>query len=324
MKHICSFLFTVALWSILALASFNARAGSYPVPLPPGFSLVANHLVPAPIQTLLGPPGVPAIADMQALFQLTSPYPPSGGSIFINDGAGWLDNINANPAVYTIANGEGMWLFNPLASTVNASFIGPLNLSVTPLPLVPGWHMAGRQTIGPGTFESSFGRSPRDYNFVHVYRWDSATQNYVPTIYQFAQSLIPANRKWSPSAPILNVGEAGWFRLSNNSPSFNFNPQYPPNPVDFTITGVTPANGSQIASPVALSVTGTGLVNGDQVRLRRMGAGVQPQTPWTAGVADPEGFILTASMVVSGLPQGYYKVMVRKPPTGTPDRKSVV
>jgi len=310
MKHICSFLLPVWLWSILALASFSNRAASYPVTLQPGFNLVANHLAPASIQTLLG--SMPA--DTQAYFQLTSPYAFTGGSIFINDGAGWFDTITGDPAVYTIANGEGMWLFNPSASQLNVNFVGPANPFVTPFnPAVPGWHMAGRQTIGPGTFESSFGRSPRDYNFVHVYRWDSAAQNYVPTLYQFAQSANSLNRKWSPSAPILNVGEAGWFRLGNNSPSFGGNPQFAPNPVNFTITGVTPANGSQIASPVALSVTGTGLVNGDQVRLRRMGPGVQPQTSWTAGVADPEGFILTASMVVSGLPQGYYKVMVRKP-----------
>ena len=38
-------------------------------------------------------------------------------------------------------------------------------------PTAPSWQMSGRQNIGEGTFESTFGRSPRDYDFVHLYRW---------------------------------------------------------------------------------------------------------------------------------------------------------
>lgn len=303
----------VALCTLLVLLSASSRVTAYPVTLPPGFSLIANHLAPLPIQSW---PGVMPV-ESQVIFDLTSPYPPmTSPDHYIYDGTDWLDINTANPSVFVVPNGEGAWFFNPTATPISANFTGPLNGSIVQFnPGVPGWHMAGRQTIDEGTFESSFGRSPRDYNFVHVYRWNPATQTYLATVHQFGQAGNPLNRKWSPSAPILNVGEAGWFRLGGISPSSPNLQYFVPGP-NFTITGITPAKNAPPNNTVSLRVTGTGLQNGDEIRLRRM----QPpfaQTAWTPGAIDSGGYILSATMNISMLTKGYYQVRVRKP-SGTP------
>ncbi|HKX62417.1 MAG TPA: hypothetical protein VJS65_11240, partial [Verrucomicrobiae bacterium] len=288
----------------------SSRAASYTVNLPVGFTAVANHLAPGSIQTLLGPPSWPQVLEMKADF-LTSPYLPSES--FINDGTLWLDE-NATPAVKTIGTGEGMFIYNPGPGPlpITGTISGPASAGISQLnPTAPGWHMRGRQNIGPGTFESVFGRSPVDYAFVHGQRW--VNNNYV--LYQFVNSPNPSNRKWSPAAPILEVGEAMWFQLGvSTGPA---NPHYfAPNPVNFTLSGVTPTYGQTLATPTNVSVTGSGFAPGDQIRLRKMGGG--PQTPWVTGVADPDGYILTSSFNLGPLSAGYYAVDVRKPPGGTP------
>ena len=280
-------------WLLALLLGFPAllsssRAASYTVNLPVGFTAVANHLAPGSIQTVLGPPSWPQVLEMQALFQ-TSPYLPADS--YINDGTLWLDADDAMPAVKTIGTGEGMFIYNPGPGPlpITGTISGPASAGVAQLnPTAPGWHMRGRQNIGPGTFESVFGRSPVDYAFVHGQRW--VNNNYV--LYQFVNSPNPSNRKWSPAAPILDVGEAMWFQLgASTGPA---NPHYfAPNPVNFTLSGVAPTQGQPLASPMNVSVTGSGFAPGDQIRLRKMGGG--PQTPWVAGVADPDGYILTSS-----------------------------
>jgi hypothetical protein len=296
----------IALISFLPLLT---RAATYTVTLPPGFTILANHLAPAGIQTFLGAP-FPQVFDMQAVFP-SVPYGPGPTAAFVNDSTMWLEAETGNPATQIIGNGDAMFIYNPTLSPIAATLSGPLTAGIVPLnPAVPGWHLRGRQNIGPGTFESTFGRSPRDYQFVHAYRF--IANNYV--LYQFANSANPANRRWSPSAPILDVGEGIWYRLGPSTGPAN--PQYfAPDPVNFTITGVSPASGNSVNSPISIQVTGSGLATGDQIRLRPMMPG--PQTAWTAGVADPDGYVLTASMNVGSLAKGYYRVDVRKPP-GTP------
>jgi hypothetical protein len=289
---------------LITLAPFAVRASTYPVNLQPGWTPVANHLSAGSIQSVLGAP-FPQVMDMQAVFLLS---PNNIWDPYYNDGSMWYDN-NLNPAVYSVGNGEGAFIFNPGVTPIAATISGLPTAGIVPLNVAPGWHLRGRQDIGPGTFESIFGRSPRDYAFVHGYRF--VNNVYVP--FQFANSPNPANRRWSPSAPILNIGEAMVFQLgASTGPA---NPQYfAPNPVNFTITGVTPA--TSVNNTFTLSVTGTGLANGDEIKLQRMGGG--PQTPWVSGTADPEGYILTATMTLNVPSKSYYRVLVRKPPGGTP------
>ena len=89
---------------------------------------------------------------------------------FMHDGSEWLECFSFNPAIKTIANGEVMFIFNPDATAHYSLVTGPANPGFTQLNLQPGFHMRGRWKIGSGIFESTIGRSPKDYDSIHVYR----------------------------------------------------------------------------------------------------------------------------------------------------------
>jgi hypothetical protein len=293
---------------LLTLAVFSSTASQYSITFPPGFSTLANHVAAADIQTLLGPP-FPQVLEMQAVFPLT-PY--AAGDLFLNDGGMWITQ-DANPAVYNIPNGKGMFIFNPTVSPIPAIVSGPANPGVVQLsPNAPGWYLGGRQNIGRSTFESTVGRSPRDYAFVHAYRFNGLTQNY-DEVSQFADSPNAVNRHWSPSAPIAPVGEALWFRLGPSTGPANPN-YFAPN-ANFTISGVTPSSANANVS-FNLEVTGSGFDGTEEVRLSPMAGG--PSSGWNPATADADGFILTSSVNLNNPPlqKGYYRVDVRRPPNG--------
>jgi hypothetical protein len=184
---------------------------------------------------------------------------------------------------------------------------------------IPGWHIRGRQagvdltTARPGTFESTFGRSPMDYHFVQVLRF--ANGNY--SSFQFSGT--GNNAKWSPEAPVLDNGdgEAAFFNLGPETGITN--PNYTSTGSSgFTFTGVTPSEdvvGSSASIP--FRIVGSGLGIGYEARLRQM-TSTPKQTVWTAATAeDADGYFMDLSMPLldtagTALPKGDYQVQVRK------------
>ncbi len=319
MKHLRHLHLLVVLVATLLLGASPA-ARAYPVTFPTGFSLFVNHHAPISIQNI----PLSGIAEAQILLQNhIDPLQATVTENYIADGTQWLLPDGTGPATRIFGTGEGFWFFNPdLPITLN---IATANSSVSRLSdpgdfppgfTVPGWHLRGRQGIGAGTFESTFGRSPRDYAFVQVVRWDPVANTYQP-IAQF--SGVGKNAKWSPEAPILDAGptEAAYFKLgpfyTSGAQASHGNLHYfAPSAAGFTFTGITP--GAATLGPVTLRLTGSGFNGTEQVQLARMSGGTL--TPWKpVTLVDPEGYIVEALFTagdLAALSVGNCKVNVKR------------
>jgi len=82
------------------------------VALAPGFNLVSS-IVPQQID-LTAANGFPQVLETQ--FLTYNPVTQNYNTILINDGTGWLNNENGDPAVATAAVGQGFFIFNPGAA----------------------------------------------------------------------------------------------------------------------------------------------------------------------------------------------------------------
>src|SRR4026208_2439424 len=117
MKTSTSFLCSVVLYTILLQAT-ALTAAPYALTLPPGWTLVANHLNHVPNNRLgnifnapLPPDGAMVVFWDQAAQQYGDPYTYLAGY-------GWLHPIDPDPDGGFLNPGEGAFFFNPTAATI--------------------------------------------------------------------------------------------------------------------------------------------------------------------------------------------------------------
>jgi hypothetical protein len=101
--------------------------------------------------------------------------------------------------------GQGAFINLPIAASI--TFVGSPYVPVLPLSLPCGCgtnvlNLIGRQTNGIGTYENITGYAPQDG--AQVQRWNGSA--FVPYTYSSGSG-------WSPSVPILNIGEGAYFSV---------------------------------------------------------------------------------------------------------------
>ncbi len=303
MKNIRTLLFAITLSLSAILASHRATAGTYSVNFPVGFSTFANHLnVTANIDTLFGTPVHP---DGMTVYK----WNPSLGGYTVNTfiGGAWEgDDLNM-----VLDRGEGVFVNSPTAFTrpVNGADTPP-NFTVSP----PGFHLRGRQNIcsnplltSVGTFESVIGSWPQDYTSAVVYRHNPlGTGTALVGTPGFFDAFVFANGRWSPSAPLLDKGEAAFFKILGTYTGTGI---WPPALSTFVVNGVSPSHGIA-GTTVTLNLTGYKFSATDEMRLKQTGAQNILTSSYTL---DPDGYVLSATFGLPSSATGYYDVQVKHP-----------
>jgi hypothetical protein len=154
------------------------------VPVPSGFSMIANQLDSGnnTVGSLM-----PSVPEGTTIFK----FVPSTGAYAANifEFEEWGD-----PAM-TLNLGEGAFIFNPEAP-FNALFVGEVSQGALSTPLVAGFQIVASQVPQAGALDTVLGFVPEENDT--VYRFDNATGAYTAATYEFGE--------WV--APELRVGEA--------------------------------------------------------------------------------------------------------------------
>ena len=191
---------------------------AYPVNIHTGLNLIANQLDHGSNTLDEIMPGVP---DGCVLYK----YENASGTwiqSFINGGLGWGMRITLNP-------GEGAFLWSPTNFTLN--FTGHPHVPVLPVSIpIAACYLLSRQTNDLGSYESIVGSAPTAG--ATAYQWTGS--NYATATF--------SGSAWSPSAPVVAVGEALWIAPSGGSPPPLPNqPVITQPPVSITATSGFPA-----------------------------------------------------------------------------------
>jgi hypothetical protein len=204
-------------WLCLTAITLNGLAASQlPMHLGPGLNyLIADHLWNGnnSLADVFGDQNLPDFTEV--LIWHCCDYPTNFASTncyvtYISDSAspsGWDDsNFNAlTPAEIagiTLAPGQGAFI-NPSAPCTLA-FTGTRIVPVLPAYLPCGcdhWNLLSRQTDDVGTYKNITGLAPTEG--ARVLYWDTNMQSFATFTF--------SNCAWTPSDPILNVGESAFF-----------------------------------------------------------------------------------------------------------------
>ena len=110
----------------------------------------------------------------------------------------WSPAAAGNQAVVP---GEGVFVFNPNAGNVTATFVGEVPQGSLANPLPQGFSIKASQVPQAGTITAlGYGDDAVDGDI--IYKWNSATDVYSSHVYD---GLLTA---WTPTEPIIAVGEA--------------------------------------------------------------------------------------------------------------------
>jgi hypothetical protein len=175
------------------------------VNVPPGFSMIANQLIPAS-------------STLAALL----PAPPLGTSVykFVN-GNFQISTFDEFEAVWTpspnetIDFGSGAFIRNPLNTAFTITFVGEVAQG-TPVsnPVPTGFSIRSSKIPQSGLIQTDLGFPPLAGDA--IYRFNSGTQSFF--IYTFDEfELI-----WTPSQPSIEIGES-FFVLKTAAGSWDRN-----------------------------------------------------------------------------------------------------
>lgn len=202
----------------LSAALISASAASYTITVVPGWNAIANQFVQPQmnIGTLLQ--GVPVGTYLTTFNDV-------GGQEFheyLGEPDGWDPDGNAilNP-------GGGAFLRNNNATNWTLTFTGEPNIPVLPAAIPTNTlRLVSRQTNGPGTYENIVGRYPGEGAGVYRLIPGSGGPSIAPvTDTNWYLPYVFTNGNWSPSNPVVNVGEAVWImRVDGDPPDTNATP----------------------------------------------------------------------------------------------------
>jgi hypothetical protein len=124
----------------------QAHAATYTINLsvPPGYCLLANHLIVGNNTLDAVLPNVPV--ETQVLKFANGNYV---SDIF--DGSHWLDSLTGNPSTTTLHPGAGFFFFNPILEDVPLTFTGDIPEGPRTICFPPGFSLAGSPVPKPFT-----------------------------------------------------------------------------------------------------------------------------------------------------------------------------
>jgi hypothetical protein len=154
------------------------------VPVPAGFSMIANQLDNGSGNT---------VADLL-------PAPPEGTAIYKFVGGSYVINAFefgewSIPAM-SLSPGEGAFILNPTAETFNALFVGEVKQGSLTTVLTQGFQIVASQVPQSGALDTELGFPVAEGDV--VYQFDNASGGYSISAYEFGE--------WV--APVPAVGEA--------------------------------------------------------------------------------------------------------------------
>jgi hypothetical protein len=131
-------------------------------------------------------------------------------------GFGWFSPTDDNP---TIAPGEGFWVQNPLASTLNVTFVGEVAQGSLSNPLPGAFNLKLASSQVPQSARLGTPSTPGSLEFPAadgdtVYQWDVAAQNYKDA-YQYVGGFgwfSPSDDTAFPDGPMINVATGFWIQ----------------------------------------------------------------------------------------------------------------
>jgi hypothetical protein len=162
--------------------------GYIQVPVPPGFSMIANQLDSGNnVVTNL----FPAFPEGTTLFKFNPTTGAYQGNVF--EFGEWAD------PTMTLGNGDGAFILNPGTTPFNALFVGEVKQGTLNTPLVAGFQIVSAQVPQSGALDTVLGFPIAEGDT--VFRFNNATGSYVGATYEFGE--------WpGGAAPAPNVGEA--------------------------------------------------------------------------------------------------------------------
>jgi hypothetical protein len=179
---------------------------SYAVLVPPGNSLIANQLNHGNNNINIIMPQVP---DGTAFFKWNNALNAFETAQMFDSAFGlWVDSGTGNPSTTTLSPGEVAAIQNPMAAPFSITFTGTLKEPDLPRPLLAGQTYGySQQTPTEGTYDSITGRLPGEQS--QLLRFNPTTQAY--DAYTYSGGL------WSPSNPIVSIGEGVFIKAITNS-----------------------------------------------------------------------------------------------------------
>jgi hypothetical protein len=167
------------------------------VPVPPGFSMIANQLDSGnnTVASLL-----PSVPDGVAIYKFVN------GSYLINGyefGEWSLPNMTLNP-------GEGAFIFNPTAAAFNALFVGEVKQGSLQTGIPAGFSIVASQVPQTGALDTVLGFPVADGDTVYLF--NNATGNYSISGFEFGEWNIVPTPKVGEAFFVNKVSAVVWTR----------------------------------------------------------------------------------------------------------------
>jgi hypothetical protein len=184
-----AFKFSYRFYRLLTGEVFSSNVLGYAsVPLPPGFSLIANPFDSSEsVSDIFGksPEGTSLNKFDTRLFRLAENAIKSGR---------WMDPSEK------LLRGEGAIFFNPTTDYKTANFVGEVFRGALSVPIPAGFSLRGSLVPRAGSLVQDLSFPISNGDAVHLFDRDG--QRY--HVYPYAES------RWTAGEPVLAVGEAFW------------------------------------------------------------------------------------------------------------------
>ena len=115
----------------------------------------------------------------------------------------WSPNGSAS-----LAPGEGIFLRNNASTNLTITFVGEVLQGTLTTPLPAGYEIRSSKVPQAGRVTTDLAMPARDGD--QLFKWNSATGGYLTYLFEQAAPGTPGD--WSPSEPVINVGESFFVR----------------------------------------------------------------------------------------------------------------
>lgn len=229
--------------AFLAAMISVARADSYTVSIVPGYNMIANHLDHGG-NTLAEI--IPSPPDGTVFTKLQNTNGPIGVQFLsaqFSAGSGWF-LITQDPRAEILNPGEGGYIIATNAFSI--TFTGAVHTPVLPFDIGTSWAVLSRQTAASGNFEQIVGYPPPDGALVARLIPGAIQPDFGCRTHSTFNFYSFRSGVWSPSEPVLDVGESAWFATNLNFtfPTFLTQPTNQTVPMCQNVTWSTTVTGT--------------------------------------------------------------------------------
>jgi hypothetical protein len=128
-----------------------------------------------------------------------------GFATFLSSSGTWTGATNAVNA--RLQPGNGVFLQIPAAATLpqTLTFVGNVLVGTNSTGIASGYQIAGSKLPMAGALKTGLGYAPA--NLDRVYQWNNLSQSY-----SAAKTFLSSSGTWTPSEPVISVGEGFWLQ----------------------------------------------------------------------------------------------------------------